>query len=78
MLAHTLPWPCEHLVVIGCKKHLISNFLLQTCEIDLFAYHTLPKRPAEIALPGREWQQVKSYLIWTENTLEPSNWLKIL
>ena len=45
--------------------------MLQTCEIDLFTYPTLTKRAAEIALPGCEWQQVKtlSYMtcehIWT-------------
>ncbi len=40
--------------------------MLQTCEIDLFNYHTLIKRPAEIVLPGCEWQQVKmlSYMTW--------------
>ena len=37
-----------------------------TCEIDLFTYPTLTKRRAEIALPGCEWQQVKtfSYMTW--------------
>ena len=66
MFAHTLSWPCEHFVVIGCKKTLDFKLLLQTCEIDLFAYPTLTKRPAEIALPGCEWQQVKtlSHMTW--------------
>ena len=48
--------------------------MLQICEIDLFTYPTLTKRPAEIALPGcdndNKW---KHYLRWLENTLEPSN-----
>ena len=51
--------------------HWIQNtldfkLLLQTSEIDLFAYPTLTKRPAEIALPGYEWQRVKtlSYMTW--------------
>ena len=74
MLAHTLSWPYEHLVVIGCKKTLDFKLMLQICEIYLFAYPTLTKRPAEIALPGcdndNKW---KRYLIWLENTLEPSN-----
>ena len=66
MLAHTLAWPCEHLVVTGCKKTLDFKLLLETGEIDLFTYPTLTKRPAEIALLGCEWQQVKtlSYMTW--------------
>ena len=28
------------------------KLMLQICEIDLFTYPTLTKRPAEIALPG--------------------------
>ena len=48
--------------------------MLHICEIDLFTYPTLTKRPAEIALPGcdndNKW---KHYLRWLENTLEPSN-----
>ena len=42
------------------QKHFISSLCLQTCEIDLFDYPTLTKRPAEIALPGCEWQQVNT------------------
>ena len=34
-------------------------------EIDLFTYPTLTKRPAEIALPGFEWQQVKTLYYMT-------------
>ena len=48
------------------QKTLDFKLLLQTCEIDLFAYPTLTKRPAEIALPGCEWHQVK--------TLSHMNW----
>ncbi len=55
------------------QKTLDFKLMLQICEIDLFAYPTLTKRPAEIALPGCEWQQV-SYMTWEQ--LEPSNWLK--
>ena len=48
--------------------------MLQICEIDIFIYPILTKRPADIALPGcdtdNKW---KRYLIWHENTLEPSN-----
>ena len=42
------------------------KIMLQICEIDLFAYPTLTKRPTEIAWPGCEWQQVKtlSYMTW--------------
>ena len=54
MLAHTLALPCEHLVVTGSKKTLDFKLLLETCEIDLFSYNTLTKRPAEIALLGCE------------------------
>ena len=61
MLAHTLAWPCEHSVVIGCKKHLISPSL-----------NALLRSPCQ-AVNDNKW---KSYLIWPENTLEPSNWLK--
>ena len=66
MLAHTLSWPCEHLVVIGLKKPLDFKLMLETCKIYLFTYHTLTKRPAEIALTGYEWQQVQtlSYMTW--------------
>ena len=50
------------------------KLILQICEIDLFTYPTLTKRPAEIALPGcdndNKW---KHYLRWLENTMEPSN-----
>ena len=48
------------------QKTLDFKLLLQTCEIDLFAYPTLTKRHAEIALSGCEWQQVKmlSYMTW--------------
>ena len=50
------------------------KLMLQICEIDLFTYPTLTESPAEIALPGcdndNKW---KRYLIWLENTLEPSN-----
>ena len=48
------------------QKTLDFKLLLQTCEIDLFAYPTLTKRPAEIALPGCKWQQVKtlSHMTW--------------
>ena len=40
--------------------------MLQICEIDLFAYPTLTKRSAEIALPGCDRQQVNtlSYMTW--------------
>ena len=55
------------------------KLLLQICEIDLFTYPTLTKCPAEIALPGcdndNKW---KRYLIWLENTLEPSNYCSIV
>ena len=44
-------------------KTLDFKLQLQTCEIDLFTYPTLTKRPAEIALLGCEWQQVKM-LYW--------------
>ena len=60
------------------EKTLDFKLLLQTHEIDLFTFPTLTKSPAEIALSGcdndNKW---KRYLIWPENTLEPSNWLKI-
>ena len=48
------------------QKTLDFKLLLQTCEIDLFDYPTLTKRPAWIALLGCEWQQVKtlSYMTW--------------
>ena len=48
------------------QKTLDFKLLLQTCEIDLFDYPTLTKSHAEIALPGCEWQQVKtlSYITW--------------
>ena len=48
------------------QKTLDFKLMLQTCDIDLFTYPTLTKRPAEIALPGCEWQQVKtlSYMTW--------------
>ena len=36
----------------GCKKTLDFKLLLETCEIDLFTYPTLTKRPAGIALLG--------------------------
>ena len=36
------------------KKTLDFKLLLETCEIDLFSYPTLTKRPAEIALLGCE------------------------
>ena len=56
------------------QKTLDFKLMLQTCEIELFAYPTLTKIPAEIALPGcdndNKW---KRYLIRPENTLEPSN-----
>ena len=63
-----------HFVVAVCafgghrieKKPLDFKLMLQLCEIDLFTYPTLAKSPAEIALPGCEWQQVKtlSYMTW--------------
>ena len=37
------------------KKPIDFKLLLQTCDIDLFTYPTLSKRPAEIALLGCEW-----------------------
>ena len=48
------------------QKTLDFKLLLETCDIDLFTYPTLTKRPAEIVLPGCEWQQVKtlSYMTW--------------
>ena len=61
MLAHTLSWPYEHLVVIGCKKTLDFKLILHICEIDLFTYPTLTKSPAEIILARLwQWQQVKT------------------
>ena len=50
-------------------KTLDFKLMLQICEIDLFAYPTLTKSPAEITLPGcdddNKW---KRYLICLENT----------
>ena len=42
------------------QKTLDFKLLIQTCEIGLFAYPALTKRPSEIALPGCESQQVKT------------------
>ena len=39
---------------LDAKKTLDFKLLLETCEIDLFTYPTLTKRPAEIVLPGCE------------------------
>ena len=69
MLAHTLSiWWSLY------AKTLDFKLMLQICEIELFAYPTLTKRPAKIALPGcdndNKW---KRYFISIENTLEPSN-----
>ena len=48
--------------------------MLETCEIDLFTYPTLTKRPAEIALPGCEWQvKTLSYM-----TLEHIGTIKLI
>ena len=48
------------------QKTLDFKLLLHTCEINLFTYPTLNTRRAEIALPGCEWQQVKTlyYMTW--------------
>ena len=48
------------------QKILDFKLMFQTCDIDLFTYPTLSEGPAEIALPGCEWQQVKtlSYMTW--------------
>ncbi len=46
------------------QKTLDFKLLLDTCEIDLFTYPTLTKHPAEIVLPGCEWQQTLSYMTW--------------
>ena len=62
MLAHTLSWPYEHVEFIGCK-----NTWFQASVTNLWNSPThLTTRPAEIALPGCEWQQVKtlSYMTW--------------
>ena len=37
---------------LDAKKTLDLKLPLLTYEIDIFTYHTLTKRPAEIALPG--------------------------
>ncbi len=67
------------MIVWAFGGHWMQNtfdfkLMLQICEINLFTYPTLTKSPAEIALPGcdndNKW---KRYLIWPENTLEPSN-----
>ena len=52
-------------MVIGCKKNIDFNLLLETFEIYLFTYATLTKRPAEIALLGCEWQHVKTLYYMT-------------
>ena len=56
------------------QKTLDFKLMLQICEIDLFDYPILTKRPAEIALPGCDNDnKLKRYLICLENTLESSN-----
>ena len=56
------------------KKTLEFKLMFPIGDIYLFTYPTLTKSPAEIPLPGcdndNKW---KRYLIWPENTLEPSN-----
>ena len=63
---------------LDAKIHFISSLCYKSVKLT-FIYPTLTKRPAEIALPGcdndNKWTR---YLIWPENTLEPSNWLDIL
>ena len=78
MLAHTLLWPCEYLMVIGCKKHLISSLCYKPVKLTFSptppSLKALLRSPCQ-AVNDNKW---KHYLIWPENTLEPSNWLKML
>ncbi len=43
MLAHTLAWPYEHLVVIGCKKHLISSLCYKSVKLTFSTTPPLQK-----------------------------------
>ena len=73
MLQHTLSWPCKHLVVIGCRKHLISSFCYKPVKLTLSPINALLRSHCQ-TLNDKKW---KHYIIWPENTLEPSNSLKL-
>ena len=45
MLAYTLSWPSKHLVVIGCKKHLISSLCYKSVKLTFS-----PTPPSQKAL----------------------------
>ena len=64
MLAHTLSWPYEHLVVIRCKK----NTWFQAYVTNLWNSPTTPSQKALLrSLCCDNDNKWKRYLIWLEN-----------